>query len=67
MNTFAKFLIVAAAAAALLPAAAQSVLTVSDKTIKEPATIVPRSAETDTKAMLEGWYLKAIQRYSKSW
>lgn len=58
MNTFAKFLIVAAAAAALLPAAAQSVLTVSDKTIKEPATIVPRSAETDTKAMLEGWYLK---------
>lgn len=58
MNTFAKFLIVAAAAAALLPAAAQSVLTVSDKTIKEPTTIVPRSAETDTKAMLEGWYLK---------
>lgn len=58
MNTFAKFLIVAAAAVGSMSAVAQSVLTVSDKTIKEPATIVPRSAETDTKAMLEGWYLK---------
>jgi len=58
MNNIAKFLIVASVAAVVMSAEAQSVLTVSDKTIQEPATIIPRSAETDTKAMLESWYLK---------
>ncbi|MCM1068053.1 MAG: transglycosylase SLT domain-containing protein [Muribaculaceae bacterium] len=52
-------LILASAATAFTAAAADqvSVLSVSDNTLT-PTLIMPESFETDTKAMLEDWYLK---------
>lgn len=58
MNQLAKYLIGAAVLAAAFPVSAQSVRDISDKTLNSAALIMPESAETDTKAMLENWYLK---------
>lgn len=58
MNQLAKYLIGAAVLAAAFPVSAQSVRDISDKTLNSAALIMPESAETDTKAMLEDWYLK---------
>ncbi len=52
-----KILLPAFALAALQASAASSVLSVSDSSL-ESTLIMPRSVETDTKAMLEEWYLK---------
>ncbi len=52
-----KILLPAFALAALHASAASSVLSVSDSSL-ESTLIMPRSVETDTKAMLEEWYLK---------
>lgn len=60
MKLFTKILPVITAFAASLSASAQStasVLSVSDDTMS-PSIILPESFETDTKAMLENWYLK---------
>ena len=57
MKFLAKILIGATVMSLSLPAAAQSVLTVSDSSMT-PTISVPESFETDTKAMLENWYLK---------
>ena len=58
MNKSFKIFITAAGIVLAVPGAdAQSVLSVSDASM-EPSIIMPESAETDTKAMLEDWYLK---------
>lgn len=60
MKTLYKLILIAAAAnCSALTVAAQttSVLSVSDSSTI-PTVIVPESFETDTKAMLEDWYLK---------
>lgn len=58
MNKSFKIFITAAGIVLAVPEAdAQSVLSVSDASM-EPSIIMPESAETDTKAMLEDWYLK---------
>lgn len=58
MNLLVKNLICATALAAALTSAAQSVRDISDATLDGASLIMPESAETDTKAMLEEWYLK---------
>jgi len=58
MKTIYKYLCIAAVAGACAPLAfAQSVRDVSEA-LKTPDLIVPQSFETDTKAMLEDWYLQ---------
>lgn len=58
MNSFLKiFLFAASGICAGMPVVAQSVLSVSDASL-EPQLIMPQSYETDTKAMLENWYLQ---------
>ncbi len=58
MNSFLKIFLLSASGFALgFPMAAQSVLSVSDASM-EPQMIMPQSYETDTKAMLENWYLQ---------
>lgn len=57
MKLFAKIFLTILTSSASLAGAAQSVLTVSDETMASPM-ILPESFETDTKAMLENWYLK---------
>lgn len=57
MKLALKILLPTFAAAALQGHAASSVLSVSDSSL-ESTLIMPRSIETDTKAMLEEWYLK---------
>lgn len=58
MNLLAKSLISATALAAALTSAAQSVRDISGATLDGASLIMPQSTETDTKAMLEEWYLK---------
>lgn len=58
MNLLAKSLISATAIAAALTSAAQSVRDISGATLDGASLIMPQSTETDTKAMLEEWYLK---------
>ncbi|MDE6575181.1 MAG: transglycosylase SLT domain-containing protein [Muribaculaceae bacterium] len=60
MKTLYKLILIAAAAncsAITVAAQTTSVLSVSDSSTI-PTVIVPESFETDTKAMLEDWYLK---------
>lgn len=60
MKLFTKIIYPATLALALgttLPSAAQSVLDVSNSSL-EPSVILPESCETNTKAMLEDWYLQ---------
>lgn len=58
MKKLFKYLLVAALAGASAPLAfAQSVRDVSEA-LKTPDIIVPQSFETDTKKMLEDWYLQ---------
>lgn len=58
MKTLYKYLFIAALAGACAPLTyAQSVRDVSEA-LKTPDIIVPQSFETDTKAMLEDWYLQ---------
>ncbi|MDE6196571.1 MAG: transglycosylase SLT domain-containing protein, partial [Muribaculaceae bacterium] len=58
MKIFSRIAACMAAAGLSLGAAAQSsVLSVSDDSMS-PAITMPESFETDTKAMLENWYLK---------
>lgn len=58
MNKYIKIAVAFACGSLVsLTATAQSILTVSDATL-EPSIIMPESYETDTKAMLEDWYLK---------
>lgn len=58
MRLFPKILLPATLAIACgLQAGAQSVLDVSSSSL-EPSVVLPESCETDTKAMLEDWYLK---------
>ena len=58
MKLLHRFLFLATITGISAPAAfGQSVRDVSDA-LKTPATINPESFETDTKAMLEDWYLK---------
>lgn len=57
MKALYKYLLVAALGASAPLVSAQSVRDVSDA-LKTPDIIVPQSFETDTKAMLEDWYLK---------
>lgn len=58
MKTLYKYLFIAAVAGASAPLTfAQSVRDVSDA-LKTPDIIVPQSFETDSKAMLEDWYLQ---------
>ena len=58
MNPLAKYLLSVAVFAAAIPVSAQSVRDISEQTLNSAALIMPESAETDTKAMLEDWYLK---------
>lgn len=58
MNPLAKYLLSAVVFAAAIPVSAQSVRDISEQTLNSAALIMPESAETDTKAMLEDWYLK---------
>lgn len=58
MNPLAKYLLGAAVIAAAIPVSAQSVRDISEQTLNSATLIMPESAETDTKAMLEEWYLK---------
>lgn len=57
MKTLYKYFLVAALSASAPLVFSQSVRDVSDA-LKAPDIIVPQSFETDTKAMLEDWYLK---------
>ena len=58
MNNSLKILLAAGAVlAGSATVQAQSVLSVSDATM-EPTLVMPASCETDTKKMLEEWYLK---------
>lgn len=60
MKIFTKIIYPATLALAIgtaTPVAAQSVLDVSDSSL-EPSIILPESCETNTKAMLEDWYLQ---------
>lgn len=57
MKFLPKILIGAAALSISLLAEAQSVLSVSEDSMT-PTIVMPESFETDTKAMLENWYLK---------
>lgn len=58
MKTSLKIFIVAAGAFLTAgEAAAQSILSISDASL-ESSLIMPESCETNTKAMLEDWYLK---------
>lgn len=56
-NSLKIFLTAAGAFLAAGGASAQSVLTVSDASL-ESSLIMPESCETNTKTMLEDWYLK---------
>lgn len=57
MKLIHKIFFAAALGTASLTSVAQSVLNISDSTM-EPKLILPESFETDTKAMLENWYLR---------
>ncbi len=58
MKIFTNLIIGAAAACAAFPVwGADSVLSVSDDTM-QPTVCLPESFETDTRAMLENWYLQ---------
>ncbi|MCH5222018.1 MAG: transglycosylase SLT domain-containing protein [Muribaculaceae bacterium] len=57
MKFVTKILLSVAVATISWPVTAQSVLSVSDDTMT-PTIILPESVETDTKAMLDNWYLK---------
>lgn len=56
-NSLKIFLVAAGAFVVASGASAQSVLSVSDASLESSLTM-PESCETDTKAMLENWYLK---------
>ncbi|MDE6469361.1 MAG: lytic transglycosylase domain-containing protein, partial [Muribaculaceae bacterium] len=57
MNLIHKFLLSSAMLAMGVAAHAQSVLSVSDNSMT-PSLSMPESVETNTKEMLENWYLK---------
>ena len=65
MKIFTNLIIGAAAACAAFPVwGADSVLSVSDDTM-QPTVCLPESFETDTRAMLENWYLQTYLLHPK--